>query len=64
MCEERIEEYDKILDEYKYDNDSKIDNMAELEEKYGKEKMEQTFFYEQAHSTVSASWECRDCIIK
>jgi hypothetical protein len=37
--------------------------MKELEDKYGKEKVEQAFFYEQAHNTVGASWECRDCII-
>jgi len=64
MCEERIEEFEILLAEYKYDNDTKGDNMKELEEKHGKEKMEQAFFYEQASSTVGASWECRDCIVK
>ncbi len=30
----------------------------------GREKTDQIFMYEQAHGTVGAFWECRNCIIK
>lgn len=58
MCEETIEEYEKILAE------CTGDNTEELELKYGKEKVEHTFLYDQVKNTVAASWECRDCIVQ
>jgi rubredoxin len=32
-------------------------------EKYGEKALSDYYFYDQLTSTVSASWECRDCII-
>jgi len=32
-------------------------------EKYGKQDLEDFWFHEQISGTVSASWECRDCIV-
>lgn len=34
-----------------------------LETKYGAELIDQAYCYDQAKSTVGASWECRDCIV-
>lgn len=64
MCEEQYLEYDKILSEYQNLDNLEGDNISELEAKYGKEKVEQAFFYDQLSNTVEASWECKDCIIK
>jgi hypothetical protein len=38
--------------------------MNELIEKYGQEKVDQAFIYEQARNTIGSSWECIDCISK
>jgi len=62
-----IEEYEQILDEYTseaHPGEIWEDNINELEAKYGHEKVDKAFNYDQAKSTVGSSWECRDCIIK
>jgi hypothetical protein len=62
-----IDEYEQILDEYTSEaqpGDIWKDNINELEAKYGHEKVDKAFNYDQAKSTVGSSWECRDCIIK
>ena len=64
MNEEVDDELDKILSEYQNLGDGEGDNISELETKYGKEKVEQAFFYDQLSNTVEASWECRDCIVQ
>jgi len=38
------------------------DNINELEAKYGHEKVDEAFFYDQLGSTVGSSIECKDCI--
>ena len=55
-------EYDKILDEYQH-LDGGGDNITELENKYGVQKVGEAFNYDQFKNTVSPSWECRDCFI-
>jgi hypothetical protein len=37
--------------------------IVELERRHGKEEADGILFYSQASGTVSASWECRDCIV-
>ena len=59
-----MEDYENILCEYVYDLEKGTDNIKELEEKYGLEKVNSAFTYDQLCSTVSASWECRDCFIQ
>jgi hypothetical protein len=62
-----IDEYEQILDEYVYEaepGDVWRENMNELIEKYGQEKVDQAFIYEQARNTIGSSWECIDCISK
>lgn len=57
-----IEESTKLLKS----NNNKWDKGIEitLEQKYGLRQVEMANLYEQLYSTVGASWECRDCIIK
>jgi hypothetical protein len=61
---ESIDLYNKIQDEYKYDETTKTDNIKELELKYSPELVDVSFQFGQLQGTVYASWECRDCIIK
>ena len=58
-----IEKYETILNELIFDNEEK-NNINELYLKYGKENVEDAFVYSQMSDTLSASWECRNCIIK
>lgn len=58
-----IEKYETILSELIFDNEEK-NNIDELHLKYGKQNVEDALFYSQMSDTVSASWECRNCIIK
>ena len=60
-----IEEYEQILDEYLSEAEPGEvweDNLNELVNKYGKEKVDKAFFYDQLSSTVGSSWECVNCI--
>ena len=62
-----IDEYEKILDEYISEaqpGEVWEDNINELEAKYGHEKVDEAFFYDQLGSTVGSSIECKDCIGK
>ncbi len=54
------EEYDQILSECTFTDES----FRNLQQKYGKDKVEQMLFYDQLVNTIAPSWECRDCIIK
>lgn len=55
-----IEEHETILSEYKHEDGK--DNIAELEQKYGAERVDQAFFYDQLSNTVGSSFECKYCI--
>ena len=60
-----IDEYEQILSEYiseAHPGEIWEDNINELEAKYGHEKVDKAFFYDQLSSTVGSSWECIDCI--
>jgi len=62
-----IDEYEQILSEYISEAQSGEiwkDNINELEAKYGHEKVDKAFFYDQLSSTVGSSWECVNCIDK
>lgn len=62
-----IEEYEQILDEYTseaHPGEIWEDNINELEAKYGHEKVDKAFYYDQLCNTVGSSWECIDCICK
>ncbi len=52
----------KILDK-KHDNSFSHLDEEKFIEKYNKQNLEDFWFHEQLANTVSASWECRDCII-
>jgi hypothetical protein len=63
----KIEEYEQILDEYTseaHPGEIWTDNINELEAKYGHEKVDQAFCYDQACNTIGSSWECINCIDK
>lgn len=63
----KIEEYEIILDEFVNEQepgDIWRDNIKELEEKYGVDKVEQAFLYDQLRCTLEKVMLCRDCIIK
>ena len=60
-----IDEYEQILSEYiseAHPGEIWEDNINDLEVKYGHEKVDKAFFYDQLSSTVGSSWECIDCI--
>lgn len=62
-----IDEYEQILSEYISEaqpGEIWEDNINELEAKYGHEKVDKAFFYDQLSSTVGSSWECINCIDK
>lgn len=62
-----IEEYEQILDEFVSEAEpGEIwkDNLNELNEKYGQEKVDNAFTYDQARNTVGSSYECVNCIDK
>ena len=62
-----IDEYEQILSEYiseAHPGEIWEDNINELEAKYGHEKVDKAFFYDQLSSTVGSSWECINCIDK
>ena len=52
---------EKLESELGQDNWDKFEEM--MIEEYGKEETENLFFYMQITDTISASWECRDCIV-
>lgn len=57
---------DKVWDEIskKYEKTGNWGGFEdELIKKVGKKRAERLFFADQLGSTVSASWECRDCIV-
>ena len=60
---EPIEQYEKVLSEYKYDAEKLTDNISELQEKYGEVLIDSVFTYAQLCDTITASWECRNCFI-
>lgn len=53
-------EYEAILKELLFNEQG--NNLVDLEAKYGLGKIENVLLYDQVHNTVSASWECIDCI--
>jgi hypothetical protein len=60
-----IDEYEQILSEYiseAHPGEIWADNINELEAKYGPEKVDKAFTYDQLSSTVYSSWECINCI--
>jgi hypothetical protein len=60
-----IDEYEQILSEYiseAHPGEIWEDNINELEAKYGHEKVDKAFFYDQLSSTIGSSWECINCI--
>ena len=57
---EPIEKFELILAEYELESD---DKNIELEIKYGKTEIEKALLYDEAKHLISASWECRECII-
>ena len=62
-----IEEYEQILDEFVSEAEPGevwTDNINELEAKYGSEKVDKAFTYDQARNTIGSSYECVDCIEK
>lgn len=59
ISKELIEEYETILDEI----GPNAENIIEVENKYGEEKVGYAINYDQFSNTISPSWECRDCII-
>jgi len=57
---------DKVWDEIskKYEKKGNYDGFEdELIKKVGKKRAGKLFFADQVANTVSASWECRDCIV-
>ena len=55
-----IEEYERILSEYKCENGT--DNIPELETKYGVGMVDKAFSYDQLGNTIGSSYECKNCI--
>ena len=63
MIDEILPKHLEILEKLKFDDEGG-DNISELEKEYGEEIVDDAFIADQLYSTVGASWECRDCIIK
>jgi hypothetical protein len=58
-----IEEYDEIIDKMYY-NSEEDNNMEALRKEYGEDMFNSATLYAEMSNQVSASWECRECIIK
>ena len=61
MCP-TMPEYEEILGRI-FVSGEEDNHLAEIEAEVGVERVEAAMLYDQVHNTVSASWECRDCII-